>query len=266
MESLGGAPVYAEHAPSPALAAWVQCYWSIRGDALHALPNRVLPDGCADVLVDLAGAPRAFAVGPMRAAALVTLAGRVDLFGVRFRPGAAGAFLDERLDTLCDREVALDALWGRLAAELEDALASAPLHDRVRRAERVLLGRVRAPRADDDTVARAVALMRRARGGVAVRDVAAALGVGERRLERAFARHVGLAPKALARVVRLQHAVRIIQRGAPRPWTAVAYDAGYADQPHLVREFRALAGITPAAYAREWRAVGFVQYEERSAD
>ena len=262
-----GIPRYAEMPPSAALAAWVQCHWSIRGSATAPLPNRILPDGCADVIVDLAAAPYAFAVGPMRVATLIALVGRVDLFGVRFRPGAAAAFLDASLDALLDRDVPLDALWGGLAAELEDALATVPPADRVRHTERLLvrrLARAKTLAAETETVSRAVALMRRARGGAGVRDVAAALGVGERRLERAFTRQVGYGPKMLARVVRLQHAVALVQRdarrGGARPWSALAYDAGYADQAHLVREFRALAGVTPAAYAAEHRRVGFVQY------
>src|SRR5205085_12414626 len=80
--SLGtGGPAYAEQAPGPALAPCVQCFWSIRGSTDAPLPNRVLPDGCADVIVNLAATPYAFAVGPMRTASLVALVGRVDLFG-----------------------------------------------------------------------------------------------------------------------------------------------------------------------------------------
>jgi hypothetical protein len=101
-------PVYAEVAPSPALAPWVECYWSARGVASPGLPNRVLPDGCADVIVDLGGAPRAFAVGPMRTASVVAMTGAVDLFGVRFHPGAGAALLGTPLDALCDRDAALE--------------------------------------------------------------------------------------------------------------------------------------------------------------
>jgi AraC-like DNA-binding protein len=264
-DALGTGPFYAESAPSPALARWVECYWTSRGTVGAPRVNRVLPDGCADIIVDLSAAPYAFVVGPMRIAGVFDHVGRVDMFGVRFRPGAAAALLDAPLDALCDRHVPLDALWGRLAAELEESLASAPPAERVACTERLLtqrLARAGALARDADTVAQAVALMRRARGGAAVRDVAAALGVGERWLQRAFGHQVGYGPKMLGRVVRLQHAVRLLrERGEPRPWTTIAYDAGYADQAHLVREFRALAGITPAAYAAERRRVGFVQDE-----
>ena len=256
---------YRECPPGEALAAWVERFWTIRGECDDALPNRVLPDGCADVIVDLSSSPHAFVAGPMRAAAVVPLAGHVDLFGVRFRPGAALAFLDAPLAELTDRDVPLEALWGSLAGALESALAQAPVAARVALAERILLARLEAARGagrEAQAVGHAIALLRRSRGGAGVRDVAAALGVGERWLERAFDRHVGYGPKMLARVVRLQHAVRLLEAGPPLSWSALAYDAGYADQAHLVREFRALAGLTPGAFAAERLGVGFVQYED----
>jgi AraC-like DNA-binding protein len=114
--------------------------------------------------------------------------------------------------------------------------------------------------------ASAVDLMRRTRGGLGVGAVAALLGVGERRLQRAFDRSVGLGPKMLARVLRFRRALGEIERAGfhpgPTGWTALALAAGYADQPHFIREFKALAGLTPARYAAERRSVGFIQYEE----
>ena len=85
---------------------------------------------------------------------------------------------------------------------------------------------------------------------------------GERRLNRAFDRCVGLSPKGFARVMRFREVYQQVQRGAALPWTRMAGDAGYADQPHLIREFQALAGLTPAQYAAE-RGVRFVQYGEK---
>jgi AraC-like DNA-binding protein len=261
----GRAPRYVERAPHDALAPYVECVWSLRGEVASPVPNRVLPDGCADVIVDLARDPRAYVVGTMRRAAVIPLLGRVDLVGVRFRPGAALPFLDTPLDALVDRHVALDALWGAGAAgSLVDEMASAGAGDGVGRGaglERALLRRLAAARAEPGLVARAAALMRRARGRVSVAEVAAALGVGERRLGRAFDAAVGIPPKQLARVLRFRAAVRQIERGAAPRWTAIALDAGYADQAHFIREFRSFAGLTPSAFAAERRGVGFVQYD-----
>ena len=232
------------------------------GDAA-GIPNRVLPDGCADVIAGIDGLPGPAAVGTMRTAAVYPLAGAVDLFGIRFHPGGALPFLGVPLGELTDRRVPLDTLWGPRAGDLGDLMEPASLLARAAHAERLLRERLRPARhREDDLVRHAVALLRRARGSVGVREAAAALGVGERRLQRAFEQGVGVGPKALARVLRFRRVVGAIDRvraaGAPVRWAALAAEAGYADQPHLVREFRALAGVTPSRWTVE-RAVGFVQ-------
>ena len=238
----------------------MECYWALTADQAPPWKSRILPDGSNDIILDLSNAPRCFVVGVMRRADVVPLAGHVDLLGVRFRPGGALPFLDVPLHELADRHVDLDALWGRRAATLFDAVATAPLAERVAVLERMLAAARARTLADDDLVPRAVTLMRRTRGGIGMRSAAQALGVGERRLERAFDVAIGLSPKRFARVVRFLGAVREIGRSL-YSGTAVAFAAGYADQPHFVREFKRLAGVTPAQYAAE-RRVGIVQYED----
>jgi AraC-like DNA-binding protein len=261
-----GLPRYEERPPSAQLAPWVECFWTMRATNAAGISNRVLPDGCSDVIVGLPDVPGPVVVGTMRCADVYPLTGPVDYFGVRFRPGRARPFLGVPLEDVTDLRVPLDELWGMHAREVAEAGAKV----RVATIERVLNERLRAaapgPRDDEALVAGAVNLLRQSRGGATVRDVAAALGIGERRLERAFGRCVGLGPKAFARVLRFRRAIDRIARanepGAPRTWTALAFDAGYADQPHFIREFKALAGLTPVRYAAERHGVGFVQYAD----
>jgi transcriptional regulator GlxA family with amidase domain len=78
--------------------------------------------------------------------------------------------------------------------------------------------------------------------------------VGERQLERLFVERIGYGPKVFARVMRVQHAVGSLASRAPgslASWARFAVECGYADQAHLIREFRALAGVTPRVYATE---------------
>jgi AraC-like DNA-binding protein len=69
-----------------------------------------------------------------------------------------------------------------------------------------------------------------------------------------FAIGDGYGPKAFARIVRLERATQAIRdgqvSGAGVSWARLAIECGYTDQPHLVREFRALTGLTPAMYAQ----------------
>lgn len=84
-------------------------------------------------------------------------------------------------------------------------------------------------------------------GGEPVRDLADAVGVGRRHLERLFRQQVGVGPKEFASLVRFR---RVLTRmGRQRAWADVALDAGYADQAHFIRSFKRRTGLTPGEYA-----------------
>ncbi len=88
----------------------------------------------------------------------------------------------------------------------------------------------------------------RSGGRVRIRELATELGWSPRRLIDRFRDHVGLPPKAAARVIRLDRAVSALRGGAPRI-AEVAAACGYADQAHLARELRELGGVTPSQLA-----------------
>jgi AraC-like DNA-binding protein len=82
-------------------------------------------------------------------------------------------------------------------------------------------------------------------------DLAALSGIGARTLQRLFQEHVGVSPTWVLRRYRLLEAAETVRDGRPVSWAQVAADLGYSDQAHLVRDFRAAVGTTPAAYAAQ---------------
>src|SRR6185436_12383775 len=114
--------------------------------------------------------------------------------------------------------------------------ASAPsMAARVRAVERVLLARLsflRSIKGEDVAAARvrgAVGALRASSGAISLDALAGRLGAVLRTLERAFDERVGLGPKLLARVVRLQHLVATLDRAAV-PWSELAAELSFADQ------------------------------------
>ena len=79
-------------------------------------------------------------------------------------------------------------------------------------------------------------------------EVARRIGVSQRRLIQVFAAEVGLRPKLYCRVRRFGRVREMIGRAAAPDWAAVAAACGYFDQSHMIRDFRAFAGLTPLAY------------------
>ena len=84
-------------------------------------------------------------------------------------------------------------------------------------------------------------------GGIArVGAIADALGWSHKRLGQQFREHIGLTPKKAGRLFRFNQALQHYQTGDTCP-ADIAAACGYADQAHMIHEFRALAGMTPRA-------------------
>lgn len=177
--------------------------------------------------------------------------------GAVVEPGGAGRMIGSPLDELAGEHVALEALWGRVAADRLrtracEAKDPAAVLDAL---EESLEARVMARRRSTKSgVAHGEAEVRRAlsrieAGEDRVQALARAVGWSERRLHRRFAALVGLSPKAMIRVTRFGRALTRLRAGDDL--AAVAARCGYFDQAHLGHEFQALAGLAPGAYVAE---------------
>jgi AraC-like DNA-binding protein len=170
-------------------------------------------------------------------------------FGASFRPGTASELLRVPAVEMVDRHTPLEAFTPRLARRLDERLGEATGPEAALKVfAQELLGALRA-REPDPVVRSAVADLMS--GSSRVADAAATAHVSERELQRRFVDHVGYGPKTLHRVLRFQRFMRHLT--TPQLGLAVAAArAGYADQSHLSRETRRLAGLTPRQL-RGWR-------------
>lgn len=267
--------------PSGALAPTVEFLWHV--DRFRCPPDggmverfeRVLPDGGMQLVIRLRpGGLRLYPSIPHTKAALslgeaVVNGARTEsvvidamdaaaTIGVAIRPGGTFALFGVAAHDLASRTVALDDLWpGVTVARLLDAVWSSPdAGSRFGAVERCLLERVvenRArlsqrsywPRAEILGAAQSLA---DDPGASRIAEVSAALGLSRQHFARIFAESTGLPPKRFARMRRFQAALALTQGKGTVNWANVAADAGYFDQAHMIREFRALAGITPGRY------------------
>ena len=163
---------------------------------------------------------------------------------VRFTPQGA-ARLGVPAAELANRSVPLEQLIPRARAEeVTGRIAAAPDDaSRVALVERFLR---ELPFARDPLVTRALERLSDPNGSPSLAAIAAELALSERQLERRFLRRVGMMPKRFARLARFQRAVSLMD--SEPALAAVAQHAGYYDQSHFVREFRAFAGTPPAAW------------------
>ena len=83
-------------------------------------------------------------------------------------------------------------------------------------------------------------------GQIRIADVARDIGWSRKHLLQRFRQQIGIGPKAVSRMVRFNHAVGLARQRQADGWADIAVECGYADQAHMVREFRAFAGSTPS--------------------
>lgn len=226
----------------------------------HEVRERVLPDGAVRLVFNLGDAPSAGegeglaveAIGASAAPVVVRMRRKVEGLSVTLRPGAAAALLGLPVGEIGGSAVHLDALWQGEGTELLGRMAEAPNDAaRVMLLHAVLQRRLR----DSDVAAgnaavamRAAQLIAASGGRRSLREVATAVGVGERRLQQLFHAHVGLSPRAWSRLARMHGCLRALRMQSSPAWADVALESGFYDQSHLVNEFRALCGVTPTEF------------------
>jgi len=233
---------YAEWPARRSPRSSVACLWASRPSETAA--GLVLPDACIDVIWD--GVSLTIA-GPDTGPVPVPPRPGQWFAGLRFLPGKAPGFLGVPASELLDSRVRLADVWGEaVAARLADRLAAAPSPEAASGVLDDAIADVasRAP-ASDPIVDQLVGLFRGQPDANGVVQVASqVISVGERRLHRHCSAAVGYGPKMLERVLRFQRARRLARQTCSLATVAVL--AGYADQAHLTRESRRLAGRTPS--------------------
>jgi AraC-like DNA-binding protein len=248
--------------PGPALRPFVKQLWASEQTSAGAVREHVLPTGRMHLVFRLSDHPlRVFdgaddRIG--RTVGLVVVGGARSSFYVRdvsqpmrsvgaeLHPGAAEVLFGAPANELAERHTPLADLWGPAANEARQRLLEAGDPGRALDLfEALLRARLPAVRGLHPAVARALG---RFATGADVGHVVADSGYSHRRFIALFRGAVGLTPKTYCRLLRFQ---RVLDRGSEHAsWVDVALAAGYSDQPHLNREFRHLAGLSPGGYRR----------------
>jgi AraC-like DNA-binding protein len=271
--------LYLEYIPAAPLSRYVRMLWYTRAPGIAHRRERILPNGCVQVIVNLAREflldcdengqtsrmPPALVVGARSIYEIVDTSDMEELVGVVFRPGGFGRFAGDAVDRFHNRNVGLEEIWGRSARQVRDRLreldhpakpAMGHPMNRLRCLERLLYERLNAsgqPAESSRSAVVAFALRRFAEnpGLCTVREVARGTGWSERRFSQVFREEVGFGPKAWCRIQRFQRAVKALHTGREVRWAELALDCGFYDQSHFANEFRAFSGINATTYSAE---------------
>lgn len=250
--------------PAPPLAAFVDYIWAYSGFDSPQLKERIFPTGTFEIVFNLqrdalriyhslTSAPRRFSgavvSGPYEAGFFTDTTEEAAVIGVHFKPGGAFPFLGISADELADMHLDLGTIWGSAASETRERLcATDSSRQQFRLLENLLLARLRRPWEHHPAVALALEGFSKENTRTVVRKLAREAGYSDRRFIDLFRVEVGLNPKLFNRIQRFQRLLAQVDPAARPNWSELALNCGYFDQSHLIRDFLAFTGVSPADY------------------
>ncbi|MEM9563317.1 MAG: helix-turn-helix domain-containing protein [Actinomycetota bacterium] len=232
------------------LAPIVEKIWVCRIDGADG-HEVLLPTGRSQLILGLDPAnPKAIIHGPTTEASVIDSSAQRLAVGVSLRPGGLAALTGESATAFVDRQVPaggvlgfdVDGLVEAVRAELERGQTTTVLERAIGHQLRIV------DRGPTTAIHRSIALLG---GGRSVAEVCDELGVRRSRFVGLFRSEVGVTPKLFSRLKRFEGAVARVRQRHAESLAAVANRSGYADQAHMTREFRELAGRSPGRLHRD---------------
>lgn len=245
--------------PAPLLAPYIRYYWILQDDAVRPVTERTLPAGCVQLVFHKKSRlwslkhnelqPRSFLCGHDKEYADVQSDGPIEMITVVFQPYAAKAFFKAPVYLFYGTNTAVEDMEDKELALLARQTAGMPDNEMcIRQIENFLLRRLTA--LPSYNLKRLAAVMREINGTPrpVISHLAETACLSEKQFNRIFREYIGSSPKEFTRIVRLQRALFLLQQNPSVPFARLAYDCGFADQSHMIKEFKAYSGYTPAEY------------------
>lgn len=234
--------------PSVELAPFVKHYWIVSwdlGESFH-YDQDVIPNPCVNIVAEHSGIA-VYGISSGKYTKHLSGAGRA--FGVKFHPGGFYPYVKQPLSRLTDHSMSMMEAFEDNGESLLSGLRNGePPELLIRHADRILIER----KPENDPIAASiheiVNYIKDNRSITRVEQLCAAFNLHIRKLQRLFDKYVGVSPKWVIQLYRLQNAAEMLDRGQADDWAKLSAELGFFDQSHFIRTFKSMLGITPEAY------------------
>lgn len=254
---------YQVYTPSTELQPFVKCFWTLEdGKQEEPVKQKVLPDGCMEMIFHYGDLyrqyfedgssiiqPRSFVFGQITKYIEIAATGVSGIISARFLPEGISPFINMPVTSLENRAVDIAEIYGDDGIRLEKVVIKANGNDeRIKLIERFLLSKLAEPTTIDAMTKSCVEAIFQSRGQIGVVELADKMNIHRRNMERKFASTIGISPKQLARVARLQATLKMLDQKKITNLTSLAYENGYYDQAHFIRDFKEFTGMSPKSF------------------
>lgn len=255
---------YQTYKPHPDLDSLVSCYWTLEVPASpDAKKQRIVPDGCIEMAfilgddvmrytseTDFVIQPRAMVLGQITKPFYIEPTGYVYTFAIRFFPYGFSCFIESPIESLVDKETPIGELFGATTAkEFEQSIIQASsVAERIEITESFLLSHLLSKDTIDKVVKMTIEALLLTNGSAPIITILKGDQSKRRQLERKFSKQIGVSPKQLGKVIRMQTALKMLLDQKKNSFTSIAYESGYYDQAHFIKDFREFTGTSPKEF------------------
>lgn len=243
-----------QYQPSLLLQPFIKTFRIIESD--NGMVNKLLPDTALVMAFRIKGEitytdhekpqhlPFSVVTGIRKSSRMVDYSKNTATLLVIFKEGGAAAFFKAPLHELSNTTLSLDELIPRTTIQLVEEQLQEARNDRQRIAivETFLLSELK-QLPEDGIVQKAIQLILQAKGDIRIKNLVAALPVSRDPFEKRFRRITGTSPKQFSQIVRFRSLIEMYS--GDNSLTDMAYTAGYFDQAHFIKDFKAFTGQTP---------------------
>ncbi len=255
---------YQTFQPHSDLESLIKCYWTLEVPAnSNSQKQRIIPDGCIEMAFILGDdikrytsedefvlQPRAMVIGQTIEPFYIEPIGYVNSFAVRFYPYGFANFVTTPIKNLANKETSIALLFGENPAkELEQKIIDAAgTKERIQIIEGFLLDKLINEITIDSIVKSTVDAILSTKGSTPINAILKENSSKRRQLERKFLKQIGISPKQLGKVIRLQTALKMMLNRQSENLTQIAYESEYYDQAHFIKDFKEFTGTNPKAF------------------
>ena len=256
--------IYRLHIPAPPLSQFIDFFFYYEGYHAEHTMEKFLPDGSVDLLIDLSETPKKlFAneegisyttfkkswISGMKTDYILIDASVSHMIGVHFKPGGCYPFVDFPMAELNNITVELDSVWGNEIHSIRDAILHEPcIEKRFSILENYFLIKGKNKMENHALVQYSVAQLVQSPQMWTIKTLSDKTGITQKHLITLFKKYVGLSPKMFSRINKFQKVIELVEKQQKVDWAMLAFECGYFDQAHFIKEFQAFSGINPVSY------------------
>lgn len=238
------------YAPSDPLLPFIKHYWIINWDLEGHAPyfQDVVPNPCVNLVIE---DHQSGIYGVASQMYTKKIEGKGRVFGIKFQPGGFYPFLNSPLAELTDQALSIQAVFGTetIAYEQQLRLAADPA-GMIALTEALILRHLPQPDESITLVNQIISRIHEDQELTKVEQLCETFDINKRKLQRLFSQYVGITPKWVIKLYRLQNAAEAIDKSTHYDSLKLSAELGYYDQSHFIKDFKSIIGKTPDEYAK----------------